>query len=119
MDKHVYARLCTDSYDFYSENVTCRVHLQLLGHLVAAVPTALVVSARGVATVRVIVKSRDTLIHFPSGRCVERHLNYLFLAVKHLVLCAATFPDEDFLKSQTGVLPEIHLLLTLLSNQSK
>lgn len=161
LDKHGFARLCTDSDEFYLEDVTCRVRLQLPEHLVAAATTGLVVSARGVATSEgdfqvaglclaqtpilltspvkspelspgvgflALVsglaigsavgdsRSRDRLIHFLSGRCVERHLNYLSLAVKHLVLCGGTFPDEGVLRSQTGVLQDIDLLLTRLSN---
>ena len=45
-----FARHGTDNDEFYLEDVTCRVHLQLPEHLVAAVTTGLVVSARGVTT---------------------------------------------------------------------
>ena len=40
--------------------------------------------------------SRDSLILFLIGRCVERHLISLSLAVKDLVLGRGTFPERVF-----------------------
>ena len=68
--------------------------------------------------VGVIFKSSDRLFHFLSARCVERHLNYLSLAVKRPVIGGGTFAFEGVLRSHTGVLPKIDLLLTRLSNQN-
>ena len=112
---------------------TCRVLLQFPEHLVAAVATGCVVSARGSATregdIRVVCiclvqtpiplpalanlqflangftvddsRSRARWILYLIWCRVKRHLNYVSLAVKHLVLGRRTFPDESVLKSQT------------------
>ena len=50
LDKHVVTRHCSDSDEFYVEDVTYHGRVQLPEHLVAAVKTGLVVSARGVST---------------------------------------------------------------------
>ena len=52
-------------------------------------------------------RSRDRLILFLSGRCVE----LTSLVVKRIVLGGRTFPHEGVLRSQTGLLPEIDVLL--------
>ena len=89
------------------------MRVQLPEHLlVAAVTTGLVVSARGVSTREGDFQVQGQIVSFLSGRCVERHLNFLSLAVKHLVLCRGTFPDEGVLKSQTRVLRGMDLILT-------
>ena len=111
-------------------DVTCCARLQSGSpeHPVAALTTGLFVSARGVATcegdIRVsgmclaqtpiplagpfkstelsLSRFRDSLILFLIGRCVERHLNYLSMAVKHLVPGQGTFPDEGVLRTTTN-----------------
>ena len=75
LDKHLFARLCTDSDEFYFEDVTCRVRSQLREHLVAAVPTGLVLSARGVATREDDFQVQRQIDSFPeSQRQIASHL---------------------------------------------
>ena len=92
--KHVVTRLCTDSDEFYVED--------LMYHLVVAVATGLVVSARGVSTCEGDFQAQRRIDSFLSGRCVERHLKYLSWVLKHLVPGRGTFLDE-------GVLTELRI----------
>ena len=97
LDMHVFARLCTDSDEFYLEDVTCRVRLQLLEHPVAALSFLLevglclgqtpkplasfvkspelsprvgfmaLVSGLAIGSAVDDSRSRDRLVHFPVG----------------------------------------------------
>ena len=103
LDKHVFARLCTDSDEFQLEDVTCHSRLRLPEHLVAAVTTGLVVSARGVATREGDFQVQRQFGSFPEWALRRAASQLLVLEVKHFVLFGGAFPDEGVLKSQTGV----------------